>query len=426
MVRITSMARAMGTGTMTPATEVGNVGGESGSRTSAWRRGRLAFAGLPVLALLFAANHVEHHLRQRSPAGRSKAAAVVVRGESGPLGHATIAVDESSTSGTTGDAFLHFSTLAAWEFDPDNPSPCPEPIRSLHGRILACVGFMYPLVAGSDIKLFCLLRTTQTCCYGPRPQFNQYVFVEMKEPVPFERLKPVVVEGVFFVDPKPDDGYIYRLEGAAAQAVPDDVPDIDADEAAREAGLPLFDFAPLTELRNLKQSPGNTEMIHGKFRSLAGSKVVLAGFFVGSTEGTPPALIVGKHWWDGVTQGTPPDLYNAVMVFPRDEKEVPPAWKQKVVFTGTLGVTGDKKLYPDNGVISIRDAVRGVPGHGGTTAGSGPFLAIWHEAVILGAFLAVTLGRSRRPERRVAPPPCPDAGQDALAGQEHDEPLETA
>ena len=426
MTRTTSTATVTGTDTMTPATEPGDADGDPGSRTAAWRPGRPALFGLAVLGLLFAANHAEYHFRGRLPAGRRKAAAVVVRGESGPLGHTTIAVDEGATAGGTDDAFLHFSTLAEWEFDPDNPSPCPEPIQRLHGRRMACVGFMYPLVAGSDIQLFCLLRTTQTCCYGPRPQYNQYVFVEMREPVPFERLKPVVVEGVFFVDPKPDEGYIYRFEGTAAQAVPDDVPDIDANEAAREAGLPLFDFGPLTELRSLKQGHGDAETIHGKLRALEGSKVVLEGFLVGSTEGTPPALIVGKHWWDGVTQGTPPDLYNAVMVFPRDEKEVPPAWKQKVVFTGTLGVTGDKKLYPDNGVISIRDAVRGVPGHGGTTAGSGPFLAIWHEAVILGAFLAVTLGRSRRPERRVAPPPCPDAGQDALAGQEHDEPLETA
>ena len=37
--------------------------------------------------------------------------------------------------------------------------------------------------------------------------------VEMKEPVKFERFAPVTVNGRFFVDPQPKQGYIYRMEG---------------------------------------------------------------------------------------------------------------------------------------------------------------------------------------------------------------------
>jgi hypothetical protein len=78
---------------------------------------------------------------------------------------------------------------------------------------------MYPLQQGDSIQYFCLLRTTQTCCYGPRPQFNQYVFVEMMTPTPFHRLDPVSCAGTFRVEPAPDEGYIYRIEGQNCESI---------------------------------------------------------------------------------------------------------------------------------------------------------------------------------------------------------------
>ena len=78
---------------------------------------------------------------------------------------------------------------------------------------------MYPLQQGDAIQYFCLLRTTQTCCYGPRPQFNQYVFVEMDKPTPFHRLDPVACVGKFRVEPTPDEGYIYRMVGEKCESI---------------------------------------------------------------------------------------------------------------------------------------------------------------------------------------------------------------
>lgn len=366
---------------------------EPGSGRAAGQRVKFLAVWLPVLVLIFAANHLEYYFRMRSVEERSKkTGAVIVRAEGGSLGHSTIGVDESSIVSGGDRTFLHFSTLSIWEFDPDKPTPCPDAIKELSSRTVTCIGFMYPLAAGSEIRLFSLLRATQTCCYGPRPQFNQYIFVEMKEPVKFERLRPIVVEGVFFVDPKPDEGYIYRLEATSAHAVSDDVPDVDAAEAAGEVGLALFDFTLLGNMKSRGDGGGGSG-IPRELRMLEGSKVVLEGFLVGSTKDSPPTQIVGKYWWDGVMKGTPPDLYNAVMVFPKDESQVPPAWKQKVVFTGTLRITEDESLYPDNGIVSIREAVRGVPGQNGIGGlfNAGPFLSVWHEAVILGAFFILTL-----------------------------------
>jgi hypothetical protein len=145
---------------------------------------------------------------------------IVIRKETGPSGHSTIGIDESSIEAASKKALaLTFSNLMTWEYDADGNSPPPEKIKKLDGRKVKLVGFMYPLQQGESIQYFCLLRTTQTCCYGPRPQFNQYVFVEMQKPTKFFRLDPVSCEGKFRVEPTPEEGYIYRVEGEKCESV---------------------------------------------------------------------------------------------------------------------------------------------------------------------------------------------------------------
>jgi len=140
--------------------------------------------------------------------------------EKGPEGHQTIGIDEHSMSvDADKELQLTFRTLMAWKYDADtNPAP-PENISKLNDRMVRLVGFMYPLQEGADIKYFCLLRTTQTCCYGPRPQFNQYVFVEMEKPTRFHRLDPVSCVGKFRVEPTPEEGFIFRMEGKTCKSV---------------------------------------------------------------------------------------------------------------------------------------------------------------------------------------------------------------
>src|SRR5437762_8336020 len=118
---------------------------------------------------------------------------------------------------------------------------------------------MYPLEAGERVKSFCLLRSTQTCCYGPRPQYNQYLLVESSTPVSFVRLAPVLVHGKFFVDPNPNDGYIYRMEADSVRPAEPETPDVDPVMAAQRAHLPLFDYAPLAGART-KLPPSLTDL----------------------------------------------------------------------------------------------------------------------------------------------------------------------
>jgi hypothetical protein len=135
----------------------------------------------------------------------------LVQDEGYQAGHYTIGINERMLGDDA--STLLFSTLKEWRFDRESPSPAPEEVLENHEKFVKVTGFMYPLQSGARISTFCLLRNTQTCCYGPKPQYNQYVLVEMDNPVPFERLRPVEVAGTFYVEPRPEDGYIYRMKG---------------------------------------------------------------------------------------------------------------------------------------------------------------------------------------------------------------------
>ena len=155
-------------------------------------------------------NHAEQ-VRKNRELSLEKTSQFTINQEGGYSGHEIIGIQEETLPAH--EDLLRFSDLAEWT-DP-NSTPCPEKIMRSSGKMSTVVGFMYPLQSGSKLKTFCLLRSTQTCCYGARPQFNQYLLVEMKAPVLFERLKPVMVKGIFVVEPKIEEGYVYRMEGQA-------------------------------------------------------------------------------------------------------------------------------------------------------------------------------------------------------------------
>ena len=108
---------------------------------------------------------------------------------------------------------------------------------------------------------------------------------------------------------------------------------------------------------------------------------------------------MSREWWDGKTQGKPPTIYNAASVLLRDLQNIPPAWKQRGVFIGTLRVTRDPASWPDEGIVSLHDAVRAGIGQGKSRlrVDSGPFLPVPEEAVILAGlvFLAFRSVRSK-------------------------------
>lgn len=346
------------------------------------RRPRLLAVGLPVLALICAGNHYEYTQRQNE---LTRASAVVVNVETGPAGHTTLGIDEKS-----GSEFLQFSLLGQWPFDAHARTAPPEALRAVNGRNVKCIGFMYPLEPGAKLKTFCLLRSTQTCCYGPRPQYNQYLFAEATEPVAFERLAPVIATGKFVIDPKPEDGYIYRLENVAVRRMDGDEPEPDPTAIAAQRGLPLFDFGLLSELEQTKQ-------ISPSMRACDGKEFVLHGSVLDRIDDSPPKLILGKS---DATKGTAiPSVFNAVMVELADNRQLPPAWLQDATFSGTLRIVSDSTQWTETGVVRLEKARREQGDAARVCFDAGPQIPLCVEVLAFLALLVLTTWLVPPPEQ---------------------------
>ena len=297
------------------------------------KRGRWRILLAVAMLAMFAANHLEHHFRarriRRQAQERDVPVLQVVTSESG---HDSLQIGEQARR----SGYLYFNTLESWAYSRESPTPCPQSVMAANGSKVKLTGFMFPLQDADNLTIFALLRSTQTCCYGPRPQYNQYVFVEMAQPVKFERLAPVVVEGRFFVDPKPDQGYIYRMEGESVRhAFPDDQP-ANAADFARRNNLPVFDFERLAAAKTAADREAEITRLTADFD---GKQMVLQGFVLGRTGDLQTKIMVGGYAWDGKGKGTPPSIYNAVLVSPRSAADLPPLWWQEAVFKGTVRVT---------------------------------------------------------------------------------------
>jgi hypothetical protein len=337
------------------------------------RRPKLLGVGLPLLALVCAANHYEYHWRLGRLA--EKQPDLVVKSASGPGPHINIEIQENAE-------FLSWSTLGQWQFNPKAPSAPPAVVRSFDGQTVRCAGFMmYP---SEDGKAFLLTRSTQVCCYGPRPQFNQFLLAELPAPVKFERLTPVIVTGKFVIDPKPADNYIYRLEGTSAQSADADTVDLDGPAVAKQTGLPLFDFSLMAALEKARQP--TPELL-----ALDGKQIALQGAILDRPKDAPLQLILGSMEMLANPLRPPPTFFNAVQVNLAGAKQAPPGWKLQAVFTGTLRISRDPKTWPNQGVVRLDKALL----NGGLTAGtkvaydSGPFIPVYVEVLMFLALLAL-------------------------------------
>lgn len=349
------------------------------------RRSPLLLAlGFLLMAGMAAADHLAAAVKL---AGHPRSIRLAVRSEPSRTGHLNLGIDEKKIEETLGERFLQFATLAQWRYDPKKPTPAPAAIQQLSGSRFSAIGFMYPLEVAAKIQVFCLLRSTQTCCYGPKPQFDQYLLVESATPIPPERFEPILVRGTFFVDPKPDEGYIYRMEADSVTRVEPEDHHPSARRLAERAGMPLFDYGMLRRMEPL----GVDAAPPAELAALDGRRVVLEGHVVDRDDADPPVLTLGEQWWDGVSAGTPPGMFNSVLVYPAGRDEVPPLWRTQQVYSGRLVVNRDPATRRDSGLVQLREARLGAPSGG---AGKWP---LWR---ILGFGLGVALmGLGIRPSR---------------------------
>jgi hypothetical protein len=181
------------------------------------------------------------------------------------------------------------------------------------------------------------------------------------------------------------------MEATSVRTVEEDMPEIDPVAGARQAHLPLFDYAPLMAMASHRGA--QTAPVPSALQAENGKTVVLAGFCVRRTKDTPPHILVGKSWWDGVAQGPPPTIYNSVVVLPADKQQVPPLWKPSQVFTGVLTITADPARWRQEGVVQLRNAQTGIPGVTRVrVTHTGPILPWEAEVVLLGIVLFRSVG----------------------------------
>ncbi len=368
------------------------------SRGFGIRRPRLFRFGLTLLMGVLVADAVA--LREFPPAAGAPSAAptsavtVNLRAETGPGGHATIGVMEAPASGPG----LTFALLGTWQYHPSGSVPCPPEIAAHDGKDASLVGFMYPLAQGERIKVFCLLRNTQTCCFGPRPQFNQYLFVETKEPVAFERRRPIQVRGHFKVDPAPTQGYIYRLEDAEVAQVGGFDEPVDAAIYAEANHLPLWDWKLLA---NLPISDRATAALPAAVSALAGKTVVVDGYIHQRDPGPPPQVLVGIHPPPGRPDGHVPTLVDAMGINPAPGTPLPPDWQDRGVWQGVLRVSNDPQQWDDTGIVHLEGATvcASAPADTRPRIAQLAILIGGIQVMLLLSFLATTLGR------RAPPPP---------------------
>ncbi len=269
--------------------------------------------------------------------------------------------EEQTAIAGAGLGFLPFTTLMMWDYDPAKKEDMPVFLRSVHGADVKIMGFMYPLEQGEMIKNFCLLRSTQTCCYGAKPQYNQYVFVEMEEPVKFEREASVIVSGNFFVHPKPAEGFIYRMRGVSVEKVGKDDFKDDASNAADASKFEEFKIEEVEKFFEKVKEKNIGDLTDADFAEILkydGRTVVIKGFFTGILSRTNPKILVGKYYWDGCCQGTPPGLNNSMPVKLKNGQNIPKFWDNKAAYAGKIKVNRDAAKWPYAGVAAMEEAER--------------------------------------------------------------------
>lgn len=349
------------------------------------RHPRLFWIGFPLLLAILIGLHWEHSMRRARQDAPAHSSGVVVQVESGAGGHTALSIAEPGTAGA-----LTFAQLGTWVVDPAQPAmPCPPAVQDHHGRQVDLVGFMYPLSPDDQVRTFCLLRSTQTCCFGPKPQFNQYVLVETATPVRFERTRPVTVSGRFQVDPQPRQGYIYRLEQATVTPASDDQPVIDgrAFAAANSLGFLAWDQLAVID----PSQPADA--LPAAVRALDGRPVVVDGFLLDPGSGAQPQILLGRDPPPGKPLGKPPTMTSAVTLCPAVGVSAPEAWRERIVWRGTLRVTLDAAQWPDLGIIRVLDAAPCTLPGGGLRIDEDPLVPLGLQLLAIMAFLLCTLGR---------------------------------
>jgi|GEM_PF-3435258 len=272
-----------------------------------------------------------------------------------PENHLSIGVKNESLIKI--DGFVPFSRLMSWDFQSEaSGTPLPQNISDLDKKRVALIGFMFPLQEGDAIKTFMLMNSTQTCCYGPCPQINQYVLVESTHELAFERYKPVLVKGTFFVEPRPQDGYIFRMECDSLD-VPTD-PSINRQTTDDSHNNPSnFNWQWLQDLARSDPEEIDLERlsIPASLSAYLGKQIRLEGNLIRERNDTQStSLVLACYPWDGCCMGIPPNNFTSMQLSMASGSPIPATWMKSGVLDGILEPVppGNRR---EQGLLRLRD-----------------------------------------------------------------------
>ncbi len=293
----------------------------------------------------------------------------------GPAGHLTFGIEEASLDNIAGITNVRFSLLKTWQLENDiaaapvalKAGPPPEAVKALDRKEICIIGFMFPSEAEGavHVRSFFLVPTTQTCCYGPRPEYNQIVIVTLPEEIQYVRFKPIIVRGDFFVEPMIKDGYIYRMEGLEVAVAVEEEPVQTVDYAEIEKkGYTRFDFGLLEHLDNCSFDDRGNFIFPDELQSLQGKKVVVQGYYIGRYP--LPYSKIGEKMLLGryrvVEEGGRRTMFsNAVTVRFREDQVLPKIWISEAIVSGILHLHKNPRYQLTSGVVTIDEAIIGPP-----------------------------------------------------------------
>ncbi len=352
---LTSQIIVPGPGQVLPAAISSGTARASDSRqiinnTGALTTVNVADSAVRPVAELVASDHQMVHQPEKMSGSEFKAEEwrPQVRETAGPEGHQSIQLVYGHSSDEAS-----FEILQTWDYSTERNIIVPFEVKRLHEQTIAIAGFMFPLEEGEKIGAFCLMATTQVCCYGPKPQFNQFILVESSEKVTFERIRPVKVVGKFFIDPQPQDGYIFRMqaEKVIQAAAPKIIVYADPGNAS------LMPWSVLEKLRPASVQDIASCRIPRELIALDQKKVTVGGHYLGQFDvAENVAFMIGIHYWDRCCQGTPPDIFNAVMVFPASSGVDLFSYRGMASFSGTLEVNTEPDTWKAKGIVTLQNA----------------------------------------------------------------------
>ena len=276
-----------------------------------------------------------------------------------PYGCMTYGINESSLKNISGITNVRFSQLAGWKEDElCKFPPAPDNIAALHEKRVYIVGFMYPLEPGKKIGSFKLMRSTQTCCWGPAPEYNQFILVTTPgKKVKFERIKPVAVVGKFFVECNPRSGYIFRMEGEiVVPAVKEEGTKPFDFTALEKEGYIKLDYSIIEKLKSqLEEGDGVIKEWPPELLALEGKKVFADGYI--AVRIPPPfgsqkeKLVVSKY-----PNAEDARLSNSVFVRFSEDARIPPMWASRTAIKGKLLIHKRPATWRNSGIVMLDQA----------------------------------------------------------------------